>query len=279
MTNNNYDLAYSTFLKVFPSKADKIKTIKDIHSGYTNNSYLFILDDGTKYQVRIPHPLELIDRKVEYKTLELTGNDIFKYFDQKTGIAIKKWIEGKNPKRRVYKSDYFNNLLFKKIKKIHQVKVTSSLKVTPINFGKYNEYLPYLKFEYQKKYLCLLDRRRNETVVLTHSDINPLNVIYDGKKVHIIDFEWCCLASPYWDYANWIRETNLNIDKIDWNKYIPNFDKEKLSDFIFLSAVFAHLWTYVMPRTPKMKRYRKKTLKQIRRAYKYVIHHEKIYYN
>ncbi len=277
--SSSYDLAYSTFLKVFPNKAGQIKSVRPIHNGYTNESFLFTLSDETRYQVRVPRPLDLINRSIEYRALQLTENNIFKYFDKKTGVAIKKWIEGNNPRKTVYKSLEFNDLLFKQIKKIHSAKINGKMGFKPIDFDKYNEYLHFLRFEYQRKYLCLLDRRRNEPQVLTHSDINPKNVIYDGQKVHVIDFEWCCLASQYWDYANWARETNLNIDKIDWNKYIPNFDKEKLSDFIFLSAVFAHLWTYIMPQTRKMRKYRKATLKQVRRAYKYVIHHEKIYYN
>lgn len=279
MENSVFELAKQTFAKVFPDKVSHIKEIKDIHNGYTNFSFLFVLDNDKKYQVRIPHSEDWIDRSVEYKALELTRRNYFVYFDKKTGIAVKKWIEGSAPVKGVYKSIAFNDMLFNEIKKIHKVKINGRMKFKPINFDAYNSHLHFLRFEYQRKYLCLLDRRRNEPLVLTHSDINPLNVIYDGNKITIIDFEWSCLASEYWDYANWVRETNLNIDKIDWKKYIDNFDKEKLSDFIFLSAVFAHLWAQEMPTTKAMIKYRRKTMKQLKKAYKYVIHHEKIYYN
>lgn len=279
MSNSIYDIACQTFAKVFPKQAKKVKAIKELHLGYTNHSFLFSVKHDEKYQVRIPLAGDLIDRKCEYYCLKAVKDNNFVYFDKKTGIAVKKWIEGENPNKKTYKSQWFNDLLFEQISKLHNVKLPKSYKVKPINFDAYNKYLPYLKFEYQRKYLCLLDRRRNEPLVLTHSDINPLNIIYDGQKIHLIDYEWCCLASQYWDFANWIRETGISLDKIDMSGYIKNFDKEKLSDYVFLSSVFAHLWAQTMPPSRRILKYRKKTMKQIKKSYRYVIHHEKIYYN
>lgn len=279
---NEYSLelqAIEIFKNALPSRAKEIKAVRQLHDGYTNMSFAITLRNGDKYQVRIPHDGGLVNRKLEIAALKATHNNHFVYFDEKTGIAVKKWIDGYTPSKHLYKSEKFLDALFTKIKKIHQTKLGPGHRFRKINLDVYNSNLQNLKFEYQRKFLCLQDRRRSEPVVLNHSDINPDNVVWDGNDVHIIDFEWTTLASEYWDYANWIRETNIKVRKVNWSKYIKNYDKEKMADYIFLCTVFAYLWTYSMPQTSKILSYRKKILKQIRRAYRYVVTHEKVYYN
>jgi len=273
--------AIAVFKKALPDQANDIKSIKDIHTGYTNYSFLVELNDGTKYQVRIPHSSDLINRKIEHKVLQLTNNDLFVYFDEKTGIAIKKWVEGKHPNIFEINSKEFLDNLFSIIKKLHSVNVdTTQVPIEKICIEKFNEHLHDLAFEYQKKYLCLIDRRRNDKVVLSHSDINPLNLIYGhNDKITLIDFEWCCLASDYWDYANWVRETGINFKNIEWNKYIDNFSMETFQDYLFLSSVFAYAWTFAMPESRKIISYRKRVMKQVAKYYKLVLKHEKTYYN
>jgi thiamine kinase-like enzyme len=101
--------------------------------------------------------------------------------------------------------------------------------------------------------------------VINHTDINPNNilVLLPSNKIHLIDFEWVGLASDYWDYANFIRETNLNYKNISWDKYIANFDINILKQYIYITSVFAYLWTFNMPQTPKIIKYRSLTKKQI----------------
>lgn len=250
--------------RLFKGQNGKIVSMKEIHKGYTNVSYEIIFENKSKYQVRIPHCGNLINRSAEYQVLKLIKDKTYIYFDQKTGIAVKQWIPGKNPKlgwNRGY--DYLNNL-FNKVKELHQIKPPKNQHFQKTSFDQYNNFLFRLKFEYQQKYLKLLDIYREDKFVINHTDINPDNIIVNNRgSVFIIDFEWAALAPDYWDYANFIRESRINYHRVEWQKYIENFDMQKLQDYIFLTSVYAHLWTWAMPESRKILKYRRRTLRQV----------------
>lgn len=274
-------LALEILDKVFPEQKGKEKLLTDIHNGYTNFSFLAILEDGSKYQVRLPHDGKLINRKNEDDLLQnyLDAKD-FAYFDVKTGICVKKWYDGITPKRRTLKSPEFLDKLFKQIKKMHNLPLKKVHNFKPIKFDAYCENLYRLKFHLKKKYLCLIDRRQDDKLVINHTDINPLNIVYNKEEnnIKIIDYEWCGLASDYYDYANFIRETGIDYRKIDFSKYIDDFDMQIFEHYLFLTSVYSYLWTYVMPQTKKIIKYRYKTLKQIRKYYPCVVNVDKCNY-
>lgn len=250
---------------VFMGKNGEITSMHAIHNGYTNYSYVVTFENGKKYQVRLPHCGNLINRSNEYQVLSLLGNQDFIYFDIKTGIGVKEWIDGKSPRIPYFWKWKQVDDLFTQIRKIHQTKVPFDVKLKKLNFDLYNQNLFKLKLAYQTKFLSIIETYKGDEMVLSHTDINAPNLILDkNKKLHIIDFEWCALASDYWDYANFIRESRITwYGLIDWNKYIDNFDMNKLKDYIFASSVFAYLWTYMMPQTKKMIKYRRRTLRQV----------------
>lgn len=252
--------------KVLGKKNGLIKSIKPIHTGYTNQSFVVEYENGKKYQVRLPHCGDLINRNNEFKVLTLVGQKkIFTYFDVKTGIAIKEWIPGSTPTIPMFKQWRYIDDLFTKIKKIHNMKLPRQHGIAKFNLDAYNENLFHLKLKYQTKFLEIVDLYREDPLVLNHTDINAQNLILDKKtgKLTIIDFEWCGLVTDYWDYANFIRESGIKYGNINWEKYIPNFDMKKLKDYIYASAVLAHLWTWAMPETRRILRYRRKTLRQV----------------
>jgi len=277
MANDNIqETALKVFKKHMPEQFAQIKTIKDIHNGYTNYSFMVELNDGTKYQIRIPHSGELINRKIELAVLSLSNYNLFVYFDDKTGIAIKKWVEGSHPGILKIKNKVFVDNLFTKIKNLHAIDVDQKkIPIKKIAIDEYNKYLYDLDFNYQNKYLALIDKRKKDQLVLSHSDINPLNVIVDDQdNITLIDFEWCCLASDYWDYANWTRETNFNFWNVEWSKFIKDFSMATFIEYLFISSVFAYVWTYAMPESKDILAYRKKVVKQVDRYYKVLIENE-----
>lgn len=273
--NNPKSFAIKLLNEVIKDKNGEIKTIKPIHNGYTNQSFYVEYANGKKYQVRIPHCGDLINRTNEYQVLTMTGQkDIFPYFDIKTGIAIKKWLPGSNPKIKVLKVWKHVDQLFAKIKALHNMPLPTKHSLKPLNLDAYNENLFHLKLKYQTKYLEIVDLYRDDPMVLNHTDINSQNILIDDNdSIRIIDFEWCGLASDYWDYANFIREEGLRYSHLDWEKYIKGFDMKKLKDYIFATAVSAYLWTWAMPQTRKMIRYRRKVLRQVAWYSKGVIDH------
>lgn len=263
--DNQKTFAIKLLDKVFKKEHGAIKYMKPIHNGYTNHSFFVEYENGKQFQVRIPHCGDLINRTNEYQVLTMTGQkDLFPYFDLKTGIAIKKWIPGRNPHIGRWKVWRDTDKLFSKIKKLHSMPLPPKHNLKTLNLDAYNENLFHLKLKYQTKFLQIVDTYRDDLMVLNHTDINAQNIlITPSGNLNLIDFEWCGLASDYWDYANFIRESAIRYTNIDWEKYIKNFDIQKLKDYIFAAAVNAYLWTWAMPQSKKIIRYRRKTLRQV----------------
>lgn len=265
-SNNKIIKRLTKIVKIsFPS--NEIVSYTEIHSGYTNLSYLVKLNDNSKWQVRIPHQQtkKIINRKAEKNILDLLNYRDFVYFDIKTGIAIKKWFEGYNPNKAIYCKRKFLSNLFSQINHLHSLNIKKNHNFKKINLSSYDMQLNNLDEIYISKFNELVNLRKNDKLVINHTDINPDNilVLLPSNKIHLIDFEWVGLASDYWDYANFIRETNLNYKNISWDKYIANFDIIILKQYIYITSVFAYLWTFNMPQTPKIIKYRSLTKKQI----------------
>ncbi len=251
--------------KVFGNKNGKISSIKEIHNGYTNISFDVVYENKQRYQVRIPHCGDLINREAEYQVLKLVHDINYVYFDPKSGVAIKQWINGKTPKFGWNRGYKYLNVLFNKINELHKLQPKNKKFFNKTSFDQYNENLYRLRFDYQQKYLRLMDTYKEDKYVISHTDINPDNMIVNKRgSIFLIDYEWVAIAPEYWDYANFIRESRINYNRVEWGKYIENFDLDKLKNYIFLTSVYAYLWTWAMPQTRKILRYRRRTLRQIR---------------
>ena len=245
-------------------RQEDIADIKQIHNGYVNISFLFILKNQVKYQIRLSSGVKLVNRKAEYEILKLTKNEDFIYYDKKTGNAIKKWIDGSHPnKKEILKRKFIKNLVGE-IKKLHNIKITST-SIPKIDYGLYNKNIDKLDSNIKSCYLKLLDKYQNLPLVINHSDINSQNLIVDKKfNVHLIDWEWTTLNNDYWDYANFIREEYIPINKIKlFTRYNKKLDINILQDHIFICCTFALLWTHAMDQTDKIKQYNQKLIKQV----------------
>jgi hypothetical protein len=82
--------AIKLFINNTEFKSYQIKTIRGIHNGYTNISFLITLVNNQKYQVRIANDNHMVNRKMELAALKNIHNKDFVYYDVKTGNAIKK---------------------------------------------------------------------------------------------------------------------------------------------------------------------------------------------
>lgn len=87
---DKYEYVINLVNRVLGKKYGEIASIKPIHFGYTNQSYVVTYENKMKFQVRIPHCGRLIDRSNELQINNLLRYKDFIYFDVKTGIAIKK---------------------------------------------------------------------------------------------------------------------------------------------------------------------------------------------
>ncbi|MCQ3908727.1 MAG: hypothetical protein MJ200_04255 [Mycoplasmoidaceae bacterium] len=62
---NPREYAIKLVKKVLKGKNGDIISVKDIHLGYTNISYMITFENNKKYQVRLPHSADLINRANE----------------------------------------------------------------------------------------------------------------------------------------------------------------------------------------------------------------------
>jgi hypothetical protein len=87
---NNKQKAIRLFTNNTNFKTSQIKTIKEIHKGYTNVSFVITLTNNQKYQIRLANDNHKVNRKNELAILKNVHNKDFIYYDIKTGNAIKK---------------------------------------------------------------------------------------------------------------------------------------------------------------------------------------------
>ena len=66
--------------------------------------------------------------------------------------------------------------------------------------------------ETQRKYvLSIADEIEKDEQVLCHRDLLYGNIMYNGKDIKLIDFEYSGFSSKYWDLANFICESNVKM--------------------------------------------------------------------
>lgn len=242
---------------------DDILKIKRIHKGYTNISFMFTLKTCEKFQIRISQNNKIVKRNNEFNVLSLIKNNDYLYFDE-FGNAIKKWIYGRNPKFIFHKKKLLKALIYE-IEDFHQIDPSPNIIVH--DYWEYYCNCIERQFpHYSLKYKELVQKYSKLPLVLSHNDINPLNVVYNKKnnKMTLIDFEWGRKNNQYWDYANFFKETNLNIKWIDYICFVSKkLEKKILIDFLFISTFFAYQWTFHINNSKKIENYRKKILKKL----------------
>lgn len=263
--------AKDLFLKNTRYHQNQIVEIKKIHHGFTNESYLFIINDQNKFQVRLAGCNEIVSRENERLILNTINDTNYIYYDDK-GNSIKKWIIGKHP-NFLFNKKTILSLLSKEIKKLHSINVMNSKIIKHDYLEFFNQSSKYIKRKDLNIYIELINKYQNLELVLSHNDINPHNMLYNKKnnKVYLIDYEWGRLNNKYWDIANFFRETNLNIK---WLKYLVNeygdLDINIMYDFLLITTLFALQWTYAMPQTDKIIKYRSILIKKINKYKKIV---------
>ncbi|MGL5591598.1 MAG: phosphotransferase [Mycoplasmoidaceae bacterium] len=264
MTNNDANLF---FIKNTNYEKDDIKSIKEIHHGFTNKSFFLITNDNLKWQIRFSGLNEVVDRKNELKILKLIKDENIVYYDE-TGNFIKKWIDGKilslvfNKKKKI-------KLICEKINKLHSTIITDNDSILIHDYFAYMDQAKNIDNKIKDKYISLVNKYRNLDKVLSHNDLSKKNILFNGNEIIFIDFEWSRLNDNYFDVANFIRENNISNK---WIKFIQanieNIDLNILKDFIFITACFAYQWTFVAKQDNKTIKYRKKCLKKMNSIYK-----------
>lgn len=230
-------IAYGTTLAVmiliFPIIFNSRRSFK-VQDGYVNDSYK-VLIDGKYYQKRIPKE-SVADWENERKVYQKLDIDI-KF--EEDGLFLKEWIKGKNV--RSWNKTKINSLK-KAIDNLHKKDFKG---IIEHDWLKHSEYKENISSELWVKYLELIKKISKHKQVLSHNDINKLNVLWNKKEIILIDFEWSRRNSIYYDYAQFEVAEGIKLieEWMDINEY------ESTKEAII---IFNYLWTFSMPNSKKI---------------------------
>ena len=191
--------------------SENAKIVKRLEGGMSNYTYV-VECDGKTYTYRVPgkYAEKFVDRNEEWtnilKVEKLNVNNKTEYVELRTGEKLALYVEGTIMSNTDVVS--YNEMSVKALKKLHE----SDLKFNEYDaFGRLNNYEKYcrdLGFQHPQDYLDL--RSRLDTIrenykdvkhVPCHCDYQPTNLVIDGDKFYILDWEFAGMNDPYYDIA------------------------------------------------------------------------------
>ncbi|WP_391591656.1 Protein kinase family protein [[Mycoplasma] cavipharyngis] len=250
---------------------DDIVECEQIKLGFSNEIYRLKTKNNKNFQVRFGLNNDIIFRDNEKAILKIINDHTYLYYDLKTGNSIRKWIEGRNP----ITSDLDINFLKKLVEKveiIHQadISVNAAKKIRTHDNYIFEKFIDQrLDPKYYQKYLELVKLYENLPKCLSHNDLSLLNLIYNEttKDITIIDYEWGRINNYYWDYANFVRDCDLDLELATWLANFAKLEWKILRDHIFIVTCFACQWSMSMEPTSGINAYLAKSLKLLEKYY------------
>ena len=213
----------------------KLKTSKNI--------YLirkFISDET----VNINREFEFKIQKIAYKK-KLAAKPLF--LDTSENFMICEFLKGKH-KNSLNTQEI--KRLAKMIKKLHTIKSDEK----PYDFEKpLMLYKKVLKSKEARKSICICEKelkvlqKYKKTLVTTHHDLTPKNILFNKKDIRFIDWEYAGVNDCYFDLATLCFEFGLNkkeekILLINYQKKANKKDIIKLHSYINIYKNICKLW-------------------------------------
>lgn len=198
--------------------------------GNHNDNYT-IETTEKKYVLRIENNPQFKNLKKEYQLLKSLksglGPKVY-FLDKSHKIVprdyfIEEFVEGKYPKKL---NDKFIISIAKWLKKLHQQKKPckkySMLKAIKPYFRNVKNHKDAIPVETTNKIEALFKRvanfcKKNDEIFahrkracLLHSDLSRENIIYDGKNIRLLDWEFSRYDFPEWDIVYFMQSLELN---------------------------------------------------------------------
>jgi ethanolamine kinase len=218
-------------LNIINSKFNNIEDIIKLTNGITNEVYKVITKDN-KYIIKFfgDNTDILINREnentiISYLNKYDIGPKIIEYNQQ---YRIEEYIDGYNiDTQKVYQKK-----LAKKLKYLHDLP-----KIDIDNFWDNMDKFIKLSNRESKKIRNVINRINKlntiwNELVIGHGDLTLGNILFDGKNVKLIDFEYSCLLPRGFEIANHLCEYNdfnINIDLHIENSVIKSFIESYLN--------------------------------------------------
>lgn len=235
----------------------KVKSLKLLPTGLTNNDYLVKTVNKQIFVLRLPKKFnkKLFNYENEEKVIKSVSKlnlDVNTYyFDNKTGIKITNFV----PNLKSFSKSKM--ILNKKLKlvadginKIHGVNIDKSIIFNP--FVKLNSYKKEInKIIFKDENIIInecLNQFKKTRLVTSHNDIVDGNLLFSDKRLYIIDYEYAGYNHPMFDLASFLSENNIE-NKKDINKFLKFYYKKNYSTVLLNQVMIWYrfndlLWSY-----------------------------------
>ena len=200
--------------------SNEAKIVKRLEGGMSN--YTFVVECfGKKYTYRVPGKFaeRFVDRVEEWENIQevdkLGLNNVTTYVEILSGEKLAEYVEGTIMSETDVIS--YNKMSVEALKKLHH----SDLKFRPYNafvrLANDERYCREMGFEHQQEYLDL--RRKLDTMRETHKEVKqvpchcdyqPTNLVINGDKLYVLDWEFAGMNDPFYDIACY---GNMGFDK------------------------------------------------------------------
>ncbi|MGL4950863.1 MAG: phosphotransferase [Mycoplasma sp.] len=215
---------------------EEVLSINQIKNSFSNDVYK-IDTSLNKYYLRLAKQNPNINRHDENLVINKLSTKIY-FFNTETGDYLRDWIEAE------INNDWNQTKIASISKKLNYLHSLN------LNIERFNPFQYWEKFEtsiyfeeYAVMYKSLVDKYKNQMVVVCHCDLNPLNILLaKNNEIEIIDFERVKLNSPYWDFANLARE-NMTSEQISYLCQLNKLDFSIMIDYLKITIIHALMWT------------------------------------
>ncbi len=219
--------------------------------GLTNSTYLITLQ-GQEQVLRIPGEGtdKIINREHEaFITSLVEGHDISPkstYFAG--GLKVMPYLKN----YRILQSESLSVTevigVAQKLRKLHSIDIAGKISPAPamsmLGEAKLYENLTGLCFlEKQEQELVYTWAKHldDDTPVLCHRDLLLENILTDGKDIQLIDFEYACFTSPYWDIVSFITESRIEGELRD--KYLETYGNLDMKRVLQAEILVDYIWS------------------------------------
>jgi thiamine kinase-like enzyme len=200
----------------------KVKSAKLLPVGLTNDDYLITTLGNKDFILRIPKAenYKLFNYSNEDKIIKLvskTGLDVETYyFDKVSGIKITNYISHLDSYSKSKLSNQVKlKLVADGISTIHKLKLKPKIIFNPFErLTKYKKLASKKLFSDEQDIIdsCYNDYL-NTKHVLSHNDLVDGNLLFNDKRLYIIDYEYAGYNHPLFDAASFLSENNIENKK------------------------------------------------------------------
>lgn len=203
------------------SVAKSISNVRFFHEGFHSKTYIGKLNNETWVQIRVPkHNVE-----IDYSNEEAIASHFKNYLYIKDGYLIKRWFPGQDLFKLRLDDDTLQNSIMMSVASLQKLQVPQ---VSRFNWLAYNTT--------DQKYLDLVKKYENESLVLSHNNIKRHNVLVNKQGyIKLIDFEFAAYNSKYTDPVT--LHLFLGFDKQQIIDFF-NLDEEVFDDYVYLIKMF-----------------------------------------